>query len=308
MFLKRIDSISLRLVAERVENTLFFERNMSMLLKNIAKSAAVLGLVCGTLGLASPTDAAIVVTATAESSQIGAAYTGLSFPNGYPNDLTTLGTTDWAYWQGEVGGVITELNGKSAGSGIGLPVFANPNRNGTVQNQIGGYVGTHFAFTDGTAPASNVDLTSAGVTAQRGGSLTYSNDPGPSFQFSAPVGIADNTLYVWFSAYKAVGTNAFNITVWDGLTQIGSTLTADGAPGGDTGTAYVYKFVYGGDTTTSGNLDFKFQMTDGNQDNATFTLNAAALQAAAVPEPASIALLGLLGLGGLLLLPRRRNA
>lgn len=254
--------------------------------------------------LAGVSQGAIIVTPTVLSSQIGAAYSALSFPTS-PSSLTNLttdGPADWAYWNG-VSGAANELNGKASTSLIGTPVFANPNRNGGVYNQTGGFVGTHFAFSDGTSPTSATDLTSAGVTASRGGSLTYSNDPGPSFQFSVPVGVANNTLVVWFSGYKNVGNNAYNITVWDGATQIGSAVLANGAPGGDTGTAYVYQFVYGGGTTTSGTVDFKVQMTGGAQDDATLTLNAAAL--ATVPEPATLGLLSILG--SVALLGRRRR-
>ena len=180
-------------------------------------------------------------------------------------------------------------------------MFANPNRFGTVQNQTGGYVGTHFTFSDGTSPGNAADVISAGVTATRGGSNYSVPDPGPSFQFSVPVSNADSTLTVWFSGYKAVGDGAYNISVWDGTTQIGTTLSVAGAPGSDSATAYAYQFVYGGGTTTSGTVDFKFQMTGGNQDNATLTLNAAALTT--IPEPAT---LSLVGLAGLTLLRRRR--
>ncbi|MEI7908416.1 MAG: chitobiase/beta-hexosaminidase C-terminal domain-containing protein [Verrucomicrobiota bacterium] len=221
------------------------------------------------------TRADITSTPTQLFGGYGSAYQSYNFP-AVNNDLTEFGAIDWAYY-GVTGGSIVKVNSKAGGSGLGLPTFSNPNRNGSLQNGTGGNVGTHFAYTDGGSPTSVTDLTAAGATCNRGGSLTYNNDPGPSFTISAPVGEQSKTLYVWLSAYKGVGTNAFNFSLWDGATQIGSTLRFNGAPGGDAGVAYIYAIQYGGGTTVSGNLDFKFQMTGGNQDDAKFTLNAAAL-------------------------------
>ena len=221
------------------------------------------------------TRADITFTPTQLFGGYGSAYQSYNFPSTI-NNLTEFGSIDWAYY-GVTGGSIVEVNSKSGGSGLGLPTFSNPNRNGSLQNGTGGSVGTHFAYTDGDSPTSVTDLTAAGATCNRGGSLTYNNDPGPSFTVSAPVGEDSKTLFVWLSASKAVGTNAFNLSLWDGATQIGSTVHFDGAPGGDAGVACIYAIQYGGGTTVSGNLEFKFQMTGGNQDDAKFTLNAAAL-------------------------------
>jgi len=223
----------------------------------------------------SSAQADISFTPTRLLQGFGAPWAGYSFPATH-NDLTALGEFDWAYY-GVSGGSILELNSKSGGTGLGLPTFSNPNRDGNLQNGTGGYVGTHFAYTDGASPVSDADVTAAGATGMRGGSITYNNDPGPSFTVSAPVGEETKTLYVWLSAFKASGANAFNISLWDGATQIGSPVYFSGAPQGDTPSAYIYAIQYGGGTTVSGNLDFKFHMTGGNQDTTTFTLNAVAL-------------------------------
>lgn len=248
-----------------------------------------------------------------------------AFPLG-SNDLTALGTTDWAIYGsqnaladgGDAGSVpdnygdVIEVNAKSGGVGLALPTFSNVNRKGILSNNsIGnGVAFSNFSYTDGISPASASSVTASGATAARGGSLTYSNDPGPTFSISVPVSADTNTLYAWFSATKAnslLGVDVFNIKMFDGSTQLGSTLSLNGTTGGDAGTFYILKLDYGSGTTVSGTTRFQIQATGLNQDDAKLTLHAAALSfTAAIPEPSTYAALAGLGVLSLAVF-RRRN-
>jgi len=284
-----------------------FRSVVSGLLWRAADSAAtrvrtVQLLACATAmgSIAMVSQGAMMFTATQEFHANKGAYAGnASFSSSSYTNLTTYGATDWAYFGATgSGGSITKVNQMADGSGIGMPTYSDYDRTGTIYQ--GTSANTYFTFTNGTSPASGTNVSDPGASINRGGSIHYLNDPGPSITFSAPVGTGTNTLDVWFSGF---GSASYTIAAFDGSTQIGSTVLVP-AGGDQNHDAYVYELDYGGATTTSGLLSFTFGGV-GGQDPDSITLNAAALTAAGpeVPEPAAA---GLIALGSLGLLARRR--
>jgi hypothetical protein len=223
--------------------------------------------------------AAITVSYSQAAAFLGTSFGSVTYTDNTFDDLTALGTSDWTYYTGTSPSTVTELNSKSGGAGLGTVTFANTNRNGTLQTGSGApNVNTTFDFTDGgTVPSSASDFNGAGARALRGGSLTFFDDPGPTFNLTAAVGVDASTLYLWISGHKTILPTAFNITAFDGATQVGSVYTFGYVNAGDAPAGYIQKIEYGGDTTTSGNLNFRIQMTGGSQDDSAITLHAAAL-------------------------------
>jgi len=247
---------------------------------------------------ATATHAAVTATITEKVNVQSSNFGSASFPNNSFDDLTTLGPTDWAIW-GLSSGTIVESNSKSGGSGIGSLTSANPNRSGSSLTSTMD-VPTTFDFTDGVSPTSGTNV-NGGVGMNRGNTINFeAPTPGPLFSFDVSVGVPNNTLYVWLSGKKLAASGA-TLKVLDGASTIQS--IGFGSSDTDVEAGFVYEIVYGGDTTTSGTVTIEIAAPNLRQNDGKLFVHAAALEV--VPEPASLALLGL---GGLLMLSRRRKA
>ncbi len=255
-------------------------------------AATVIGL--STAGIVG---ADVMVTSAQLSHTTGGVFGNRTFPTSPElSDLTALGTTDWAVW-GWDSNAIVELRQKNGGSGIGALTSNKTSGQRSPATVSNGQLNSAFDFTDGTPPNETGNNFSGGAGLDRQGSP----NPLPIFSFDAPMNAdgSDNVLIVWFSGQK-INTNGVNIKLFDGATQIGSTIIPTIATG-DNKNMWIYEFEYGG-ADSARDLTFTFTMTSGGQDDAMIMMHGAALQV--IPEPASLALLGL---GGLLLLPRRRH-
>ncbi len=248
-----------------------------------------------TLTVTSAANAALTWTPT-ELDAVGGANQIFNTVNFNPADLTTYGPSDWSYW-GWSSGAIVETNGKLGGNLIGVPT--TPGTITSDQDDAGPGVVGKFSFTDGTSPAADSNV-NAGAGMWDGGSWQDSV-PNPELQFTVPVGPGTNTLHLWFSLDKA---NGILLDMLDsGANVIGTTLNLSNL-GGDSRRGYLYKIDYGG-ADSPDTVSFRLSLNGRQQNDTRIVLNAAALQQAVIPEPASLALLAT---GGLLILGRRRRA
>ncbi|MGF1632918.1 MAG: PEP-CTERM sorting domain-containing protein [Phycisphaerae bacterium] len=241
--------------------------------------------------------AAIVATFTERVNVQSSPFGNTSFPDNIFDDLTSLGATDWVTW-GLDSGSIVESNSKLGGVGIGSLTSDNTNRTGALTSSLD--VPTTFDYNDGTLPVSASDV-NTGVGRFRGNTQNFGLPvAGPLFRFDVPVGLNDNTLYVWFSGFKLGSVGGGNsIKVLDGASIVESATFGSGSP--DVEAGFVYEIVYGGGTTTSGNVTIEIAAPSIRQNNGKLIVHAAALT---IPEPASAGLVA----GGLgLLMGRRRD-
>jgi hypothetical protein len=228
-------------------------------------------------------------TAPAQSTILGNLTTG---PNNSVN-LTTLGTEDWAIWGYSSGGTSTSLSpndSMAGGSGISSLTYLNPNSQPL--RGLGQFaINYQFAWDNGNTVAS--------ASGARGG-LQDNSGTGPGlgvgegFSFTVPASTTEQELNVFVDEHLGVGQ--FTAALTDGTTYSNSAIpNGDNSPG-----EYTINFAA---ATADQTLTVTWKETSYTSSSDNAAIYAVTLEA--VPEPTTLALAGLGGLG--LLLFRRRK-
>lgn len=206
-------------------------------------------------------------------------------------DLTALGTTDWAYWDGDPAVDTIPTNRKFGGTAIGdMDVIGSGAVRGSTSSTLPQF---DFTFTDGTAP------TAGSVDDPSGRFSTVLNTTGQGVTFDVTLPTADPyTVSVWAAAF-GVNEGTFTASL-PGATNFVNTDLSSGQFSPKSGALYTL-------TVTPDNpgdvLTVSLVLTeDGGSSSSNVSLHAAAVSV--VPEPATLGS-ALLGLG--MLAGRRRR-
>ncbi len=269
-----------------------------MFLKNVSKSAAVFGFhlrtqvasglaLAAVVSFAGVSQAAVIVATVVENVSThqwnGPTKTMATA------DLTSLGNADWAIF-GWDGTNSVHLNSKLNATRIGLASVAF--NGGDTRFSGRGTVVPSWTYSDGTGPASATNQNLGGIGAMHGDQNTNR-----AISFNVDVtGLSQGTLSLWY----ATSQGNDNLTA-----ALGSATATDNISEGFDVVRYK-RVDFGFTDNTDNTLSVLIDRTANYSWTNSTTLYAAALYSAVVvPEPASLTLVGL---GGMLLLARRRQA
>jgi hypothetical protein len=223
------------------------------------------------------------------------------------NDLTTLGQTDWVYWEWEdvddgSDTTLVAMIRKAGGAGIGpltsnYPASSKAGKIGPGGTTLGG---AKLDFSDGTTSPSGTDVDAgAGLKGRQYG-------PYNQFEFTVPVTTSTSTLYVWWSGLTA--KPVLDIRDPDGnvLDSVQVVRT-----GNTEAFAGIHKIVYSADQPGMGTVRMTGALQGQGQGWSRSFIHAAALTteepAAVIPEPLTmLAVVG--GLGAVGAYVRRRRS
>lgn len=242
----------------------------------------------------------MMVIAATSMVQAGT-ITGIGSPttvnSGNPVNISTAGTSGWAYWDDASSSAVSAYaatNTKNSNN-VTISSVTNVNSGGFVRGSSGTLTDATFRFSDGVSPVSGTQQTH-GVFSS---SLAALNS-GVSFSITLP-DVNTYTIQIWVSGYEATGT--FTALMAGATTYTDSSFTYDVVP-----TAKLYTLTVNPDSANQVlTLSYTLKAINdtGVGQSAHVMLNGVAVRAAAVPEAAS---LGLLGLGAATLLVSRRRA
>jgi hypothetical protein len=234
-----------------------------------------------------------LTVSTARASVVSGTHVDVAGTTGTNVNITAAGTLDWAYWD------------TSASSGISLPT--NSKNGGTAisdASTVGGGTGrgsssdteAMFTFTDGTsltsgtAPGSGFGV--SGIFNNQLGSI----NTGISLAITLPT-TDMYTIYLWTAEHRATGQLTVSL---NGATSYIAETTDTLGP--NPKTSYLYTLTAKADTIGDVlNIELLTTATDGNA-YSTSVISGVAISA--VPEPATI---GMLGLGTLVAVLIRRT-
>ncbi len=242
----------------------------------------------------------------AHGAVVSGSFSGVTDDVRAAADLTALGGLDWVIWDDPDGAdgytdpapIYNEKAGGGAIGGLSSSLLGEPGTppSGLVRSS---FPTAHtFAYTDGTAPASEADSGTRGVTIR--GQADGINDPATNFAFTVTAqSLAEHTLTL-FGTLRRSGV------------QITSTLNAVNNvdvinPVANANEEWVYTLSFTPDaigdqlTVVITGSGVTLAGEEGSFFNG-FRVGAAAVSV--VPEPGALVLLGL---GALAVLPRRRR-
>ena len=215
-----------------------------------------------------------------------------------PANLSTAGTTDWAYWNDATNSTFTSAAPTNRKSGATAISSIFPVAGGSMVRATTSSTTTSTGFTygsAGTSPASGTVSNSIGYF----NSSLNSNGAGVSLTVTLPT-VAIYEVTIWGAMFGASGqTGAFNASLPGAVpaSYSNSTATDDGMGNKN---SYVYTMTVTPETAGAV-LSVNYTLSGTNNGSSHVLINGAAVRV--VPEPSAIALLSL---GGLLVFRRRR--
>jgi len=191
------------------------------------------------------------------------------------NDLTAIGTADWAYWNTSANPTSAPNNEKLGGTLIGN---ATPVGGGNLRGSTQKFASSQFAFSDGTSTPSHGGLNVTGVFSSELDDL----GAGPQVLIDLPT-TQMHRVTVWVAGYNADGR--FEAAL-PGATPYTDTSYSHGTSKGSNAT-FIYELLVT-PSTAGDDLTLRYLLDADNGNVAHTTINAVAVSV--VPVPSSLAL------------------